>query len=116
MWAENYFDVGQVRKVAEKVNAIRLDCKWLDLGSFAALADIIMSIHQAGFTARHLEADDHEVAGAPVELLRFGRTVQEIGAVDQVLGLLFDPWQVHPGLAFGKSAVFGQGSELGNGG
>jgi mannose-1-phosphate guanylyltransferase len=28
---------------AENVNAIKLDCKWLDMGSFAALADIITS-------------------------------------------------------------------------
>ena len=28
---------------AERVNAIKLDCRWLDMGSFAALADIISS-------------------------------------------------------------------------
>jgi len=32
-----------VMEKAAGVNAIRLDCKWLDLGSFAALADIIRS-------------------------------------------------------------------------
>lgn len=30
-----------VMEKAEKVNAIKLDCQWLDMGSFAALADII---------------------------------------------------------------------------
>ena len=32
-----------VMEKAEKVNAIKLDCRWLDMGSFAALADIISS-------------------------------------------------------------------------
>ncbi len=32
-----------VMEKAEKVNAIELDCRWLDMGSFAALADIIKS-------------------------------------------------------------------------
>lgn len=32
-----------VMEKAEKVFAIKLDCKWLDMGSFAALADIITS-------------------------------------------------------------------------
>jgi len=32
-----------VMEKAEKVNAIKLDCRWLDMGSFAALADIIRS-------------------------------------------------------------------------
>lgn len=32
-----------VMEKAENVNAIRLDCRWLDMGSFAALADIITS-------------------------------------------------------------------------
>jgi mannose-1-phosphate guanylyltransferase len=30
-----------VMEKADKVHAIKLDCRWLDLGSFAALADII---------------------------------------------------------------------------
>jgi mannose-1-phosphate guanylyltransferase len=32
-----------VMEKADKVNAIKLDCRWLDMGSFAALADIISS-------------------------------------------------------------------------
>ncbi|OHB65981.1 MAG: hypothetical protein A2Y76_13000 [Planctomycetes bacterium RBG_13_60_9] len=32
-----------VMEKADKVHAIRLDCKWLDMGSFAALADVIKS-------------------------------------------------------------------------
>ena len=32
-----------VMEKAEKVKAIKLDCRWLDMGSFAALADIINS-------------------------------------------------------------------------
>ena len=32
-----------VMEKAEKVNAIKLDCQWLDMGSFAALADVISS-------------------------------------------------------------------------
>jgi mannose-1-phosphate guanylyltransferase len=32
-----------VMEKADKVNAIMLDCRWLDMGSFAALADIISS-------------------------------------------------------------------------
>ncbi len=32
-----------VMEKARNVNAIRLDCRWLDLGSFAALADIVKS-------------------------------------------------------------------------
>jgi mannose-1-phosphate guanylyltransferase len=32
-----------VMEKAEKVNAIKLDCQWLDMGSFAALADVINS-------------------------------------------------------------------------
>jgi len=32
-----------VMEKAEGVHAIRLDCKWLDMGSFAALADVISS-------------------------------------------------------------------------
>lgn len=32
-----------VMEKADKVNAIKLDCSWLDMGSFAALADIINS-------------------------------------------------------------------------
>jgi mannose-1-phosphate guanylyltransferase len=32
-----------VMESAENVHAIRLDCRWLDMGSFAALADIISS-------------------------------------------------------------------------
>jgi mannose-1-phosphate guanylyltransferase len=32
-----------VMEKAEKVHAIELDCRWLDLGSFAALADVITS-------------------------------------------------------------------------
>jgi mannose-1-phosphate guanylyltransferase len=32
-----------VMEKADKVNAIKLDCQWLDMGSFAALADIISS-------------------------------------------------------------------------
>lgn len=32
-----------VMEKADGVNAIRLDCRWLDMGSFAALADIIRS-------------------------------------------------------------------------
>lgn len=32
-----------VMEKAERVNAIKLDCRWLDMGSFAALADIISS-------------------------------------------------------------------------
>ncbi len=32
-----------VMEKAERVNAIELDCRWLDMGSFAALADIISS-------------------------------------------------------------------------
>jgi mannose-1-phosphate guanylyltransferase len=32
-----------VMEKADKVNAIKLDCRWLDMGSFAALADIINS-------------------------------------------------------------------------
>jgi mannose-1-phosphate guanylyltransferase len=32
-----------VMEKAEKVNTIKLDCRWLDMGSFAALADIINS-------------------------------------------------------------------------
>jgi len=32
-----------VMEKAPKVHAIRLDCRWLDLGSFAALADVIKS-------------------------------------------------------------------------
>ncbi|GAH40554.1 unnamed protein product, partial [marine sediment metagenome] len=32
-----------VMEKAEKVYAIKLDCRWLDMGSFAALADIISS-------------------------------------------------------------------------
>ncbi|UCD00172.1 MAG: mannose-1-phosphate guanylyltransferase [Phycisphaerales bacterium] len=32
-----------VMEKAEAVNAIKLDCRWLDMGSFAALADIISS-------------------------------------------------------------------------
>jgi len=32
-----------VMEKADKVYAIRLDCRWLDIGSFAALADIISS-------------------------------------------------------------------------
>ena len=32
-----------VMEKADDVYAIRLDCKWLDMGSFAALADIISS-------------------------------------------------------------------------
>ena len=32
-----------VMEKADNVHAIRLDCKWLDMGSFAALADIITS-------------------------------------------------------------------------
>jgi mannose-1-phosphate guanylyltransferase len=32
-----------VMEKADKVHAIRLDCRWLDMGSFAALADIISS-------------------------------------------------------------------------
>jgi mannose-1-phosphate guanylyltransferase len=32
-----------VMEKAPDVHAIRLDCKWLDMGSFAALADIISS-------------------------------------------------------------------------
>ncbi|MFH1716208.1 MAG: sugar phosphate nucleotidyltransferase [Planctomycetota bacterium] len=32
-----------VMEKAEAVRAIRLDCKWLDMGSFAALADVISS-------------------------------------------------------------------------
>jgi mannose-1-phosphate guanylyltransferase len=32
-----------VMEKAEHVHAIQLDCKWLDMGSFAALADIVES-------------------------------------------------------------------------
>jgi mannose-1-phosphate guanylyltransferase len=32
-----------VMEKAEKVHAIKLDCQWLDMGSFAALADVISS-------------------------------------------------------------------------
>jgi mannose-1-phosphate guanylyltransferase len=32
-----------VMEKADQVHAIRLDCKWLDMGSFAALADVIKS-------------------------------------------------------------------------
>jgi mannose-1-phosphate guanylyltransferase len=32
-----------VMEKADRVNAIKLDCRWLDMGSFAALADIISS-------------------------------------------------------------------------
>ncbi len=32
-----------VMEKADKVNAIKLDCQWLDMGSFAALADVISS-------------------------------------------------------------------------
>jgi mannose-1-phosphate guanylyltransferase len=32
-----------VMEKAKDVNAIQLDCRWLDMGSFAALADIISS-------------------------------------------------------------------------
>ena len=32
-----------VMEKAERVRAIKLDCRWLDMGSFAALADIISS-------------------------------------------------------------------------
>ena len=32
-----------VMEKVDKVNAIKLDCRWLDMGSFAALADIISS-------------------------------------------------------------------------
>ncbi len=32
-----------IMEKAEKVSAIQLDCRWLDLGSFAALADIVTS-------------------------------------------------------------------------
>lgn len=32
-----------VMEKAESVNAIKLDCKWIDMGSFAALADVINS-------------------------------------------------------------------------
>jgi mannose-1-phosphate guanylyltransferase len=32
-----------VMEKADKVNAIKLDCRWLDMGSFAALADVIRS-------------------------------------------------------------------------
>jgi mannose-1-phosphate guanylyltransferase len=32
-----------VMEKADKVNAIKLDCRWLDMGSFAALADVISS-------------------------------------------------------------------------
>jgi mannose-1-phosphate guanylyltransferase len=32
-----------VMEKADKVNAIKLDCQWLDMGSFASLADIISS-------------------------------------------------------------------------
>jgi mannose-1-phosphate guanylyltransferase len=32
-----------VMEKADRVNAIKLDCRWLDMGSFAALADVISS-------------------------------------------------------------------------
>jgi mannose-1-phosphate guanylyltransferase len=32
-----------VMEKAQNVHAIKLDCRWLDMGSFAALADIITS-------------------------------------------------------------------------
>jgi len=47
-----------VMEKAEKVHAIKLDCRWLDLGSFAALADIISS-----------DKDNNIVVAAASELL-----------------------------------------------
>lgn len=47
-----------VMEKAEKVHAIQLDCRWLDMGSFAALADVIRS-----------DANDNIVVAGISELL-----------------------------------------------
>jgi len=68
-----------VMETAQRVFAIRLDCRWLDMGSFAALADIIES-----------DAEDNIVVAGHSELMDSNNNIivtEDTGHLIAVIGL-----------------------------